>query len=399
MLLSVLASDQPPVAQKITKLLIPSYFPLKVPLEEACNRCVTLVKRSPIAGARFCKFAMLEGPSKQHLMELVKTFLSLVLSPNKLDAHQIEGFLIASSYLCDSLASESCYRNALKELIAGDKGKPLLAVASSSQAHSSLFNIVSTVCPDDVAGLLEECMRVVTNCSGLPEDVDREAELRSAHKLLLSSGGFDDMFETLSALLHKTAYRCHIKFGTDMPPHSASSAKRKISKSSGKSLIKLKVINRKQSFEDDYSVAVGIAWQVRDMLLHEDTKKAVLRSQSLEMSFLALKVISEISIAYCGDYNYFDTCPILAYMALAQEMSLRNASTIQKNDTGKMREKINSSTLLSEASKILLAVLRNFWLHSIFTYSRLSCILDFLSFGFPCLLLEMTLCNYNFIAL
>ncbi|KAF7828622.1 condensin-2 complex subunit G2 [Senna tora] len=291
-LLSVLASDQPPVAQKITKLLIPSYFPLNVSLEEACNRCMTLVKRSPIAGARFCKFAISERPSKQYLLELVKILLNLVLSPNKLDAHQIEGFLVASSYICDYLASESYYRNAIKELIAAEKGKSLLALASTSQAHSSLFNIVSTISPDDAAELLEECMGIVTNCSGLPEDVDCEDELRSAHKLLLSSGGFDDMFETLSALLHKTAYRCHIKFGTDMPPTSGS-AKRKISKSSRKSSTKLKVINRKQSFEADYSVAVGVAWQIRDMLLHEDMKKAVLRSPSLEMSFLALKVISE----------------------------------------------------------------------------------------------------------
>lgn len=380
MLLSMLASDQPPVAQKITKLLIPSYFPLKVPIEEACNRCVTLVKRSPIAGARFCEFAMLEGPSKKHLMELVKIFLRLVLSPDKLDVHQIEGFLVASSYLCDNLSSEACYRDALKELIAGDKGKALLAVASTSQAHSSLFKIVSTVCPDDVAGLLEECMGVVTNCSGLPKDVDRENELRSAHKLLFSLGGFEDMFETLSTLLHKTAYRCHIKFGTDMPPNNASSAKRKISKTAGKVSFKLKVINRKQPFEDDYSVAVGIAWQVRDMLLHEDTKKAILRSQSLEMSFFALKVIAEVSIVHCGHYEYLDASPVLAYMALVREISLYNISTssVQKNDTRKSRDKMNSSALLSEASRIL-AVLLSFWLHSKFSYSKLSCISDFLS--------------------
>ncbi|XP_028764167.1 uncharacterized protein LOC114722329 [Neltuma alba] len=349
-LLAVLANDQPPVAQKLTKLLIPSYFPLKVPVEEACNRCVTLVKRSPIGGARFCKFVISEGPSRKHLVELVKIFLSLVLSPNKLDAHQIEGFLVASSYVCDNLASEPCDRNALKELIAGDKGKALLAVASTSQAHSSLFNIVSNICPDGIAGILEECMYVITNCNGLPKDIDCEAELRSAHKLLLSSGNFDDMFETLSTLLHKTAYRCHIKFGIEMASYRASSAKRKMSKSSGKFPIKLKVINRKQSFEDDYSVAVGIAWQIRDMLLHEDTKKSLLKSQSLEMSFSALKVISDVSIVHCGQCEYLDTSPVLAYMALALEMSLYNIEpgTIQKKDNRKERDKNNSSMLLSE---------------------------------------------------
>lgn len=363
-LLSVLANDQPPVAQKLTKLLIPSYFPLKMPVEEACNRCVTLVKRSPIAGARFCNLAMSEGLSKRHLVELVKIFLSLVLSPSKLDAHQIEGFLVASSYVCDNLANELCDRNALKELIAGDKGKALLAAASTSQAHSSLFNIVSTISPDGIAGILEECMHVVTNCNGLPKDFDCEAELRSAHKLLHSSGDFDDMFETLSTLLHKTAYRCHIKFGIEMASSRASSAKRKMSKSSGKFPIKLKVINRKQSFEDDYSVAVGIAWQIRDMLLHEDVKKSLLKSQSLEMSFFALKVISEVSIVHCGHYEYMDTSPVLAYMALALEISFYNIdpSTIQRKDNRKERDKNNSSMLLSEASEIPSCSLLKFWL-------------------------------------
>lgn len=363
-LLSVLANDQPPVAQKLTKLIIPSYFPLKVPVEEACNRCVTLVKRSPIAGARFCKFAMSEGPSRKHLVELVKIFLGLVLSPNKLDAHQIEGFLVASSYVCDNLANEPCDRNSLKELISVDKGKALLAVASTSQAHSSLFNIVSTICPDGIAGILEECMHVVTNCNGLPKDIDCEAELSSAHKLILSSGNFDDMFETLSTLLHKTAYRCHIKFGLEMATYHASSAKRKMSKSSGKFPIKLKVINRKQSFEDDYSVAVGVSWQIRDMLLHEDTKKSLLKSQSLEMSFFALKVISEVSIVNCGRYEYLDTSPVLAYMALALEISLYNIdpSTIQKKDNRKERDQSNSSMLLSEVSEIPSCSFLKFWL-------------------------------------
>ncbi|GFZ18822.1 ARM repeat superfamily protein [Actinidia rufa] len=77
LLLSTLANDQPLIAQKITKLLMPSYFPSKVTVEEACNRCVTLIKRSPMAGARFCEFALSEGASYQSLVELVKVFISL----------------------------------------------------------------------------------------------------------------------------------------------------------------------------------------------------------------------------------------------------------------------------------------------------------------------------------
>ncbi|KAK2372533.1 hypothetical protein P8452_45825 [Trifolium repens] len=350
LLLSVLASDQPPVAQKITKLLIPSYFPSTVPIEEACNRCIRLVKRAPMAGAIFCKYAVLEGASKTHLIELVKVFLSLVLSPDQLDAGQIEGFLVAASFLCDNLACEPCYMNALKDLLTAEKVQGLLTGASTEQAQSSLFNIFSTVCPDSVTGLLEECMTVVTNCRGLPEDVDRQSKMRSAHKLLLSLGGFDDMFETLTTILHKAAYRSHIKFGADMPSHSLTAMKIKKSKSSGKFSIQSKIINRKQSFEDDYLVAVGVAWQVRDLLQHEDTRKAIFKSQPLEMLFFSLKMVSEVSIVHCGQYEYIDISPVLAYMALALQMTVDNVGTSSENkgDSKRKKRKVDSSTLLSE---------------------------------------------------
>ncbi|XP_047159470.1 uncharacterized protein LOC124829925 [Vigna umbellata] len=348
-LLSALAIDQPPVAQKITKLLMPSYFPSKVPVEEACNRCITLVKRAPTAGARFCKFAILEGVSKSHLMELVKVFLSLILSPHQLDANQIEGFLAAICYVCDDLASEPYYINAFKELLDGEKLRGLLSLVSKGEVRSSLFNIVSTVCPDDVVGLLEECMGVVTNCSGLTEDVGRQTEIRSVHKLLFSLGGFDDLIEALTAFLHKAAYRCHIKFGADMPNQSVSFAKRKKSKFAGQFSIKLKIINRKQSFKDDYSVAIGVAWQVRDLLLHEDFRKAIMKSQSLEMLFVSLKVISEVSIVHCGHCKKMDVSPVLAYIALALQMTVDNVGrSIQNGDSKRKKTKIDSSKFLSE---------------------------------------------------
>jgi len=379
-LLSALATDQPPVAQKITKLLIPSYFPSKVPVEEAYNRCIALVKRAPMAGARFCQFAILEGASKSHLMELVKVFLSLILSPNQLDANQIEGLLAATCYVCDDLASEPCYVSALKELLDGEKMRGLLSLVSKSEIRSSLFNFASTVCPDDVAGLIEECMGVVTNCSGLTEDVGRQTEIRSAHKLLLSLGGFDDLIEALTAFLHKAAYRCHIKFGADMPSQSVSFAKRKKSNSSGQFSIKLKLINRKQSFKDDYSVAVGVAWQVRDLLLREDTRKAIMKSQCLEMLFVSLKVISEVSVVHCGHCKNMDMSPVLAYMALALQMTVDNVgrTSIQNGDSRRKKTKNDSSKFLSEASTIL---------HFLFKYlpdynylPDFFCISDFLRF-------------------
>lgn len=357
LLLSLLANDQPPVAQKITKLLMPSYFPSKVPMEEACNRCITLVRRAPMAGARFCQFAILEGASKTHLLELVKVLLSLVLSMDNMEENQIEGFLVAASYLCDNLACEPSYINGLKELLTAEKVKGLLTVVSSkAQAQSSLFNILSIVCPNDVNELLEKCLAVVTNCSGLPEDVDRHSEMRSSHKLLLSLGGFDEMFESLTALLHKAAYRCHFKFGTDMPSHSVSFGTSKKSKSSGKSSMKSKIINKKQSFEDDYLLAVGAAWQVRDLFLHDDTRKAILRSQPLEMLFFSLKVVSEVSIVHSGHYEYMDISPVLAYITLALQMAVDNVDTgsIKNHGSTRKKHKVDSSALLSEASRLIL---------------------------------------------
>ncbi|KAB1214898.1 Condensin-2 complex subunit G2 [Morella rubra] len=326
-LLSTLANDQPLVAQKITKLLMPSYFPSKLPVEEACNRCVTLIKRSPIAGARFCEFSLLGGASINSLMELIRVFISLVLSPVKLNADQIEGLLVAAAYLSRSISIEPCFENALKQLLAGEKVKFLFSAASTARAQSSVLNIVSNLASDAAAGVFEECTGLVTNCSGISDNVERQAQLRSAHKLFQSCDGFNDMFEALTVCLQKTAYRCHIKFGTEAPKNCVSSAKRKKS-SSGKMSAKWKHVNRKRrsNFEEDYSIAVGIAWQIRDLLVSVDSRKAVLASQTLESSFLALKIISEASILQCVHCEYMDAYPVLAYTALALHMTLQNIS-------------------------------------------------------------------------
>ncbi|KAF9678591.1 hypothetical protein SADUNF_Sadunf07G0050500 [Salix dunnii] len=297
-LLSTLANDHSQVAQKITRLLIPSYFPSKVSIEEACNRCVTLIKRSPMAGARFCEFAMLEGATPKSLMELVRVLISLVLSNEKLHEDQIEGLLIAAASLCNNLASEPCYKNALKEFFTGEKVKSLFSVASNGHAQPSVLNICSVVSPDDVAGLVEECMSLVTNCRGLPKYVEMQAKVRSAHRLLLTYGAFDEMFDSLTRLLQKTAYHCHVKFGSEIPKQRVSSGKRKKCKSSVKISAKRKHVGGRNptTFEDDYSIAVGIACQIKDLVVSEDSREAILGSQALELSFLALKR-SALSIA------------------------------------------------------------------------------------------------------
>ncbi|CAL8164705.1 unnamed protein product [Prunus armeniaca] len=324
-LLSTLANDQPQVAQKITGLLMPSYFPSKVSVEAACNRCVTLVKRSPMAGARFCEFAVSQGASHKSLVELVRVLVTLVLLPNNLDEDRVEGLLLAAANLCNTLASEPFFKNTLKEFFDGEKLKCLFAAAATGRAQSSVFNIVSAVSPDDVTGLLDECMHQVTNCSGLSTNVERQAQVRSAHKLLLSCDGVDGMLEALTAFLQKAAYRCHIKFGNEIPKLSVFSAKRKKSKSSSKISARWKNVSGKKqtNFENDYSIAVGIAWQIRDLLVSVDARKSILRSQVLESLFLSLKVLSEVSIVQCMHCEYVDTSLVLAYTDLALHMSLQ----------------------------------------------------------------------------
>ncbi|KAK9165322.1 hypothetical protein Scep_000513 [Stephania cephalantha] len=148
-LLSSLANDQPSVARKIARLLIPSYFPSKVTIEEACNRCITLIKRSPNAGARFCEFALAEGSSAKSIMELVKALVNLVTSPNDLVSGVIEGVIDAAANLCKSLASEKTCKAELMLLFSGQKLKQLFAAAVTKHAQATVLDIASIVSPDN----------------------------------------------------------------------------------------------------------------------------------------------------------------------------------------------------------------------------------------------------------
>lgn len=351
-LLSTLANDQSQIAQKITRLLLPSYFPSRININEACNRCVTLMKRSPIAGARFCEFVTSEGASLDSVMELVKVFVRLVLSDDKLSTDQMEGFLVGTANLCNSLASEPCYKNSLKELFPINKVRKLFASASNGRSQSSVIQIASIVSPNNVAELLKDCMGLIINCSGLSEDMVRQTEVRSAHKLFLSCNSFSDIFDALNELLQKVTYRCHVKFDTEIPKQSVSSRKRRKSKSSMKASVKWKHVrgNRSSSFEEDYSLAVGVAWQMKDMLLSEDSRMAVLESESLELSFFALKVISEVSILQCVDHDYMDVYPVLTYTALALQITLQNVCLSSANHFSS--QKISGSEPSPSSSKV-----------------------------------------------
>lgn len=353
-LLDTLANDQPEIAQKITRLLMPSYFPSKASTEEACNRCLALIKRSPMAGARFCELAGLEGASLKSQTELVKVLINLVVSLDKVHGNHIEGLLLAAANLCGTLASEPKYKSALKELFVGEKLKCLLSRASTRRAQSSVFKIASTISIEEVAVLLDGCMALIMNCNGLSGDVERQAEVRSAHHLLLSCCRLDFMFEVLTSFLRETAVHCHSTYGTEVPKPSVSSAKRKSVKSSSKISAKWKQVGGRKvsNFEEEYSVCVGIAWQIRDLLKLEDTRKAVLESQHLESVFLALNTISEFSILQSSHCEYMDVSPLLAYTALSLHMTLENVSLNTKDCSSKRIDASNSSGSNLKASGI-----------------------------------------------
>ncbi|KAL0350500.1 UNVERIFIED_CONTAM: Condensin-2 complex subunit G2 [Sesamum radiatum] len=332
-LVSTLANDQPLVARKITKLLIPSYFPSKVMEEEACKRMITLIKRSPTAGARFCEFAALEGASLRSLMKLFKVLSDLIMSSVKLDEEIVEGLLVAASHLCTNLAKDASFEPALREELSAEKLKTFFTVASTSRAQSSICNIISTMSPDAVGDLFEDCMGLINRFCGLSDVIERQAEMRSAHKMILSCGWFDDMFGVLVGCLQKAACGCHAKFGVELGKQNVGSAIRR-TKSSTKVSSKSKHCNGQRSsntdinrFSEDYASAVGVSWQIKELLLHENSRKAMLGSRHLESAYSALKVISEASVLYCLQYDYLNTWSVSAYTTLTLHMSLHNIKT------------------------------------------------------------------------
>ncbi|XP_011099369.1 uncharacterized protein LOC105177814 [Sesamum indicum] len=338
-LVSTLANDQPLVARKITKLLIPSYFPSKVMEEEACKRMITLIKRSPTAGARFCEFAALEGASLRSLMKLFKVLTDLIMSSVKLDEETVEGLLVAASHLCTNLAKDASFQPALREELSAEKLKTLFTVASTSRAQSSICNIISTMSLDAVGDLFEDCMGLINRFGGLSDIIERQAEVRSAHKMILSCGWFDDMFGVLVGCLQKAASGCHAKFGIELGKKNVGSAIRR-TKTSIKVSSKSKHCNSQRSsnidknrFTEDYASAVGVSWQIKDLLLHENTRKAMLGSRHLESAYSALKVISEASVLYCLQYDYLNTWSVSAYTTLTLHMSLHNIKTDVSTDS------------------------------------------------------------------
>uniref|UniRef100_A0A803N4D1 Condensin-2 complex subunit G2 n=2 Tax=Chenopodium quinoa TaxID=63459 RepID=A0A803N4D1_CHEQI len=352
-LLTTLANDQPPVAQRIVRLLLPSYFPSKVNVAEACTRVITLIKRSPLAGARFCEFLASEGASSKSLTELVRFLTDLVLSSDELDEYHTKGIFVALGHLCRNLVNDSSRRDPLKKLFSGEILEGLLAAAMLGNAQSSFFDIISVVSPIGANGLLEQCLAAVSNCCGLSGNEEKQAEIRSAHKLAISCKWFDQMFEVLSMLLQDTVIQCNEYFSIEVPREITQSAKRKKSRLTRESR-KGKCANGKGplAFKNSYQISVGIAWQIKDLLASEISRKAIFKSKHLKLVIVSLKVISEISIGHSMCCEFMDALLIDAYMALSLHMTLQHISVNGVDDHNDRENNTQGSGLEEEQTLV-----------------------------------------------
>ena len=330
-LLSSLANDHPRVAQKVTRLLIPSYFPSKVSTKEACGRCIALIKRSPAAGARFCEFALSEGSSSKSLMELLRVSICLALSPKGLNSDQIDGLFVASANICCSLSSDLSNKATLSELFSSSKLKCLFTAAASKRAQTAVLTIASVVSSDDLAGLRDLCIASITNCSGLANNIEKQALARAAHKLMLSYGWSDELFGVLTSSLQCIASGFLNKVDLEISEKVVHSLKKKKVKMPVKSSVRLGHSNGKETpnigvskIKEDFSIAAAAAWQIKDLLITVDARNILLKSPNLEITFSALSIISQVIISQCSQRELLDTSVVTAYTDLAMHMSLQH---------------------------------------------------------------------------
>uniref|UniRef100_A0ACD5WA65 Uncharacterized protein n=1 Tax=Avena sativa TaxID=4498 RepID=A0ACD5WA65_AVESA len=333
-LLSSLADDHPRVAQRITRLLIPSYFPSKLSLkEEASARCIALIRRSPAAGARFCEFALSEGSSPRSLVELIKIAVTQALSPSELNSEQTDGLIIASAKLIKSLSDEGSSLGALRENFANVKLKLLFKTAVSDSAQAALLSMLPVVSPDDLRVLHSECMDIVVNAAVTSKQEEYHEALLAAHKLVHLSGCSDEMFEALTNILQSKASYFSGIYGLDPPLCPVASAKRKKGKSLKKTPARSDGVAGNKSSTSvilnnkELAAVGGAAWQINEILKAEEMRVPFLQSYA-EIAFSSLKVISQVYIEQCLEFESLDLTPVLAYSSLATYSALQDVDQI-----------------------------------------------------------------------
>ncbi|GJM95914.1 hypothetical protein PR202_ga12705 [Eleusine coracana subsp. coracana] len=351
-LLSSLANDHPRIAQKITKLLIPSYFPSKLTPKEVCARCIALIKRSPAAGARFCEFVLSEGSSPRSIIETIKVSVTLALSQTGLNSEQTDGLIIASINLIKSLSDEGCSGlAALREFFTNEKLKLILKTVASEGARAALLTIAPVVLPDDLSVLHEVCMDIVVNAGMISKQEECQETVLAAHKLIFLSGWSDELFEALTDILQSKA--CHFAeiYGLEPLTYPVAASRRK----KGKSLKKTPAsdhASRKGSSiskvsNDELATASGTAWQINEILKVVEMRDAFLQSSHSETAFTSLKVICKVYIEQCLHLPSLDLAPLLAYLSLATNSVLPDVDqtgiSCSENPSSKLSQKGKAS--------------------------------------------------------
>ncbi|XP_076956857.1 uncharacterized protein LOC143632166 [Bidens hawaiensis] len=232
---------------------------------------------------------------------------------------------MAAANICSNLATETKCRSTLKDELTSKKLVSLFAAAKSGQAQASVCNIVSSVHPDAAGVLRQECIKLVGKCVGISDNKETQAQVRLVHKMMISCGWIDYMLEEFPKLLQKTANGCAEKCDTERTRDNMLSGKKRKVKHGVKVSVKSnRTSGKKTSFSDDYTVSVSIAWQLKDLLKHSDTCKAVMGLKSLESAVNALKVISEFNIMECMQCDYINNLHVVAYTSLSHRMSVKN---------------------------------------------------------------------------
>jgi condensin-2 complex subunit G2 len=337
-LFSSLANDHPRIAQKITKLLIPSYFPSKLSPKEACARCIALIKRSPTAGSRFCEFALSEGSSARSIVELIKFSITLALSQTGLNSEQTDGLIIASVNLIKSLSDERSNVSALREFFANAKLKLVLNTVVSEAARAAILTIAPVVLSDDLSLLHEECMDIVVNAAMISKQEERQETVLAALKLIALSGWSDELFEALTNILQSKASHISEVYGLEPPMCPVASSRRKKGKSLKKTAASdytaTKGSSKSKIGNDELAIASGAAWQISEILNIEEMRDAFLQSPYSEIAFSSLKIICTVYVEQCLYLQSLDLAPVSAYLTLATHSALPDVDQTGVNCSG-----------------------------------------------------------------
>eukprot|EP00250_Pteridium_aquilinum_P012315 c20650_g1_i1 orf=127-2499(-) len=378
-LLSALESDKPPVQRRLTRLLIPSYFPSKTPLAEACNRCVALIKRAPQAGMRFCEWAMAEGVSPNSLLELVRVFVTLLSSSDGLEAEGQEGIFAALNQLCHSLANQKELKVLLGELLTRQTLKALLSNAVTPKSRTSIVQLVSVINPTDVPELFEYCSQIVTNFSTDALSSINSNEARSVHSLMLAWGGFDDLIQTLAKLLTHNSVgaegvrklcntgRSVKKNKSESKSPWTKSMKKSCSTAEGKK--GAEVSGQMQCLEKLRS-ALGAAWHVENLVEVEETRQAILAHESLPALVSGLR-----NTVYCVLHSsleipvsdFLKASPIRAYATLTVHMTLGEHNVKRTSSSTTKNSELNRNDSILRVCKELIE-----WTESLQSFPQLT---------------------------